>query len=170
MSKRIVPLALIGLLFFGVLAVAGLGFHWSSAESKPVQPSAFSHNLHMEKAGMKCEQCHQYADKGPQAGIPALKICADCHLKVAVDRPEVQKLMKYWEKQEPVPWVKVHFQQEHVYFSHKRHVKMKIDCTVCHGEVRAMDTVRKVRSLEMGWCVSCHRQNNAPTDCWTCHK
>ena len=170
MSKRIVPLVLIGLLFFGVLLVVGLGFHWGAAPVKPLQPISFSHQVHIEKVGLKCEQCHQYADKSPQAGIPALKICADCHEKVAADRPEVQKVMEYWNKKEPIPWVKVHVQPDHVYFSHKRHIKMNIDCTVCHGEVRAMDTVRKVRSLDMGWCLNCHRQNNAPTDCYTCHK
>jgi hypothetical protein len=36
--------------------------------------------------------------------------------------------------------------------------------------VKTMTQVHQVRSLEMGWCVGCHRQNNAPTDCWTCHK
>lgn len=99
-----------------------------------------------------------------------MKICADCHLKVATDKPEVKKLMKYWEDKQPVPWNKVHNLPWHVHFTHKRHIKAGIDCSVCHGEVRAMTTARQVRSLEMGWCVNCHREKGAPTDCLVCHK
>jgi hypothetical protein len=25
------------------------------------------------------------------------------------------------------------------------------------------------RTLQMGWCVDCHRQNAASQDCFTCH-
>lgn len=170
MIKKLIPLALIGLFLFGILVVVGLGFYWFHTESKPEQPIAFSHRVHLEKVGLKCEQCHQYADKSPQAGLPAVKICADCHTKVATDRPEIKKLMEYWNKKEPIPWNKVHVQPWHVYFTHKRHIKAGLECALCHGEVKAMDTVRKVRSLEMGWCVNCHKKYKAPTDCLTCHK
>jgi hypothetical protein len=33
-----------------------------------------------------------------------------------------------------------------------------------------MDRVRRVSSLEMGWCVNCHMENKASIDCLTCHK
>jgi hypothetical protein len=168
--RKIIPLLFIGLLVFGLVLVAGIGFQWYYTGSKPGQPIAFSHKVHIDTVGLKCTHCHVYADKSPQAGVPAVKVCADCHEKVAADRPEIKKLMEYWKNQEPIPWTKVHVQKWHVHFTHKRHIKAGIDCSHCHGEVKAMDTVRKVRSLEMGWCVTCHRQNNAPTDCWTCHK
>ena len=42
-------------------------------------------------------------------------------------------------------------------------------CTICHGDVGGMTKVEQVRSLKMGDCVDCHRDNNAPTDCTTCH-
>ena len=42
-------------------------------------------------------------------------------------------------------------------------------CTICHGNVGAMTKVRQERSLKMGDCVDCHRDNGAPTDCTTCH-
>lgn len=42
-------------------------------------------------------------------------------------------------------------------------------CSICHGDVASMTTVKQVRSLKMGDCVDCHRDNAAPTDCTTCH-
>jgi hypothetical protein len=57
-----------------------------------------------------------------------------------------------------------------VLFTHKRHIKKGIDCSECHGDMKVVEKVRQVRSLRMGWCVTCHRENNAPVDCWTCHK
>jgi hypothetical protein len=168
--KKLIPLLLIGLLAVGLLVVVGLGFHWNYTARKPEQPIAFSHQVHMEKVGLECIGCHVYADKSPQATVPAVKVCADCHQKVAADRPEIKKLMDYWTKKERIPWVKVHDLAWHVFFTHKRHIKAGIDCVHCHGEVKAMDTVRQVRSMNMGFCVNCHRENEAPTDCLTCHK
>ena len=83
----------------------------------------------------------------------------------------MQKLHKYWEDKEPIPWNRVHRIRirNHVYFSHERHVKKDIECEECHGEVQAMEKLRAVSSLKMGWCVSCHYKEEAPTDCLICH-
>lgn len=170
MIKKIVPLILTGLLLLGLLVTVGLGFHWYHTARKPGQPLGYSHYLHIEKVALQCQKCHRYTDTAPNAGIPAMQVCMDCHKTAVVDRPEVKKLLDYWDKKEPIPWAKVHNLPWHVYFTHKRHIKAGIECTQCHGEVKAMGTVRQVRSLEMGWCVTCHRENNAPTDCLVCHK
>jgi hypothetical protein len=42
-------------------------------------------------------------------------------------------------------------------------------CIICHGDIGGMVKVKQVRSLKMGDCLQCHRQNSAPTDCTTCH-
>lgn len=42
-------------------------------------------------------------------------------------------------------------------------------CTICHGDVGGMIKVSQVRTLKMADCVDCHRSNNGPTDCTTCH-
>ncbi len=169
-NKKYYIFILASLFILGLLIISGRFFQWISMEKMPDQPIAFSHKLHTGKVGLKCTHCHGYTDKSRRAGIPEMKICADCHLKVAVDKPEIKKLMKYWEDKEPVPWNKVHNLPWHVHFTHKRHIKAGIDCSVCHGEVRAMTTARQVRSLDMGWCVNCHREKGAPTDCLVCHK
>jgi hypothetical protein len=158
------------MLLFGLLVVVGLGFQWYYTGRKPEQPVAYDHKVHVVKNQMECADCHQYVDQSEQAGIPSLQFCMDCHESTATDHPEIKKLTEYWNNKKPVPWVKVHQQPRHIYFSHKRHIKADIDCTVCHGEVKVMTTARQVRSLEMGWCVTCHREKDAPTDCLACHK
>jgi hypothetical protein len=89
---------------------------------------------------------------------------------VAVERPEVQKLLSYKQKGKSIPWIKVHDVGWHAQFNHKRHILAQIECDTCHGQLKAMELVRQVRSLSMGWCVTCHRRNGAATDCLTCHK
>lgn len=169
-KRMFLPMLLIGMLLFGLLVVTALGFHWYYTGQKPGQPIGFSHHLHIETVGLACTHCHQYAEQSAQATVPAMHVCMKCHETTATGRPEIKKLVSYWEKREPIPWNKVHRQAWHVYFTHKRHIKAGFDCVQCHGEVRAMTTVRKVRSLEMGWCLTCHRENQASTDCLTCHK
>jgi len=169
-NKKYYVFILAVLFILGLLIISGRLLQWLNFEKNPDQPIAFSHKLHTGKVGLKCDQCHGYTGRSRKAGIPDMKICMDCHKKVATDKPEIKKLMKYWEEKEPVPWNKVHILPWHVHFTHKRHIKAEIDCTVCHGEVRAMTVARQVRSLDMGWCVNCHREMGAPTDCLVCHK
>ena len=78
-----------------------------------------------------------------------------------------------------IEWVKVHNLPDYVYFDHRSHVTVGIDCQTCHGNVETMERVRQVESLSMGWCVNCHREANkigikgesvnASLDCTTCH-
>ena len=170
--KKLLPIPPV-LAYFALFALAtmALGFKWYRNQQAPDQPIAFSHRLHVGKVGLKCLFCHETADKSPKAGIPPVEKCMSCHRNAVTDRPEVQKLIKYWEEQRPMEWNRVHKIRirNHVYFTHKRHIKAGLECENCHGEVKYMDKIRQVSSLEMGWCISCHRYKNAPHDCLTCH-
>lgn len=176
-------------IYFAVFACLLLlmGFRWDRYRKAPDQPIAFSHQIHVGKLNLDCVFCHESAEKSYYAGVPSVQKCMDCHINVKTESPEVQKLHKYWNDKEPIPWNRVHRirMRNYVYFSHERHLKAKdvkvnnknfalgkpgIACESCHGEVRAMAKVRAVSSLKMGWCVTCHRHNDAPTDCLTCHK
>lgn len=163
-----------GLGYFGMFAAIYLTMQWdwSTHKSPPDQPIAFSHKIHVTTVGLECTFCHDMADKSMFAGIPPVEKCMSCHKNVKTDRPEIQKLAGYWEREEPMEWNRVHRIRirNHVFFSHKRHVKKDITCQQCHGLVEYMDQVRRVSSLEMGWCVGCHQENDASTDCLTCHQ
>ena len=170
MSRRLVKLALMGYFSLFLLLTAGMAAWWHGWRKVPEQPIAFPHTVHAGQLQLPCAFCHEDAARSPRAGVPSVAKCMSCHQTVAIDRPEVKKLRRYHLEKEPIAWVRLHTLPEHVYFTHKRHVKAGLECSACHGEVRKMETMQRVRSLEMGWCVSCHRALKAPTDCTTCHK
>jgi hypothetical protein len=143
---------------------------WFPYDPAPTQPIAFSHQIHVSRVGLPCTFCHIYVDKSRRAGVPSVQKCMSCHSVIAVDRPEIKKLHRYWNDKEPIPWVKVHNMPGHVYFSHKRHVKAGLECSACHGEIKNVSVVRRVSSLKMGFCVTCHRAKKASLDCLTCHQ
>ena len=133
------------------------------------QPISFSHARHVEQAGIDCQFCHAYARRGPVAGIPSVERCAGCHRGILTERPEIVKLLEYWEQETPIPWIRVHDLPDYVRFSHKAHVRTGIDCAECHGDVARMDIAVQVESLSMGWCVDCHSARDASRDCLVCH-
>ncbi|MFZ2949050.1 MAG: cytochrome c3 family protein [Desulfuromonadaceae bacterium] len=139
------------------------------SEGSPVQPIIFSHKLHAGTNGIPCLYCHRYAAKSRLAGIPAVADCRACHLYISPEAPQIKKLMGYWARQEPIPWVRVNSLPDHVYFPHMMHIRAKTDCIACHGDVAAMERISRTASLKMGWCLDCHRQHKASIDCWTCH-
>jgi hypothetical protein len=141
----------------------------SRAEAKFEQPIAFSHKIHVQDNGIACLHCHAYARRGPVAGLPSVQRCAGCHTTIAKDKPEVLKTMGYWERNEPIPWQRVHDLPDYVRFNHKRHVLAQVECRECHGAVETMEAAQQVSSLTMGFCLQCHRKRNASTDCLTCH-
>jgi hypothetical protein len=138
-------------------------------DRSPLQPLAFSHKLHAGDNAISCLFCHAYATKSPLAGVPAVADCRACHLYIVPDAPEIKKLLAYVEEQQPIPWIRVYDLPDHVYFPHMMHLRAKVECMTCHGEVAAMERITRSISLRMGWCLDCHRQQQASIDCWTCH-
>ena len=150
------------------------------------QPLAYSHKLHAGELQIQCEYCHSNARRSIHAGVPATGTCMNCHKMVdATDRPELQKLQKYYETGEPIPWVKVHDLPDFVYFSHKRHVLGGVECAECHGDMTQVTVAPRVSTLRMGWCLDCHKNHPKVDenygagaelrraelkDCWNCHK
>ena len=148
----------------------------------PVQPIAFSHKLHAGEMQISCLYCHAGAETSRYAGIPALNICMNCHLKVTassaaqqqaqpVESPELRKLYDSLALDDvlgpiegrapkPIAWQKVHRLPDFVYFDHRAHITAAVRCQHCHGPIETMDRVRQAETLAMGWCVNCHRDVN----------
>lgn len=165
-----IPILFTLMLLFGLAVIALRGYYWVSFEQDKPQPIAFSHQKHVSQFGLECTKCHLGTDRSPMAGYPDTAICMECHEQAGTDKADIQKLTQYHRQHKPVPWVKIHDSGWHVHFNHKRHIKKGIQCTSCHGRVEMMEVMRKVGTLEMGWCVNCHNQRSASKDCLTCHK
>jgi hypothetical protein len=144
------------------------------SDRDPVQPIDFSHRIHATDNEIPCQYCHIYAARTPSAGVPSVARCMGCHTAIASvrERPEVLKLKDFWERQEPIPWIKVHDVPDFVHFTHKRHIQAGLECQECHGEVQTMDRVTRVAPMTMPWCIDCHTALEVENgrDCWTCHK
>jgi NAD-dependent SIR2 family protein deacetylase len=57
-----------------------------------------------------------------------------------------------------IAWVRVHDLPDFVYFDHSIHVAKGIGCVTCHGRVDQMPLMWREHSLDMEWCLECHRQ------------
>lgn len=137
------------------------------------QPIAFSHNRHVVQNGMECRYCHYGVDEGPVAVIPSVELCMGCHEHIATDNNQIQKLTRYWEDGEPVPWQRVNEQPEFVYFAHHTHIAAGVSCGSCHGNVAQMSEVEPVVEMNMGFCLDCHREQDnwkALYECSVCHR
>ena len=142
--------------------VDDVGYH-------PTQPIDFSHKLHAGSMEIPCQYCHSGARRSIAAGVPSMNTCMGCHKFAATEREAIKLLTEKYEKKEPVEWVKVHDLPDFVRFTHKRHVQSGIDCATCHGDLREEGTAKQGASMQMGWCVECHMENNASTSCVACH-
>ncbi len=147
----------------------------------PVQPILFSHVIHVGSYRLACQYCHSGARRSSDAGLPSVEKCMGCHKIVAAQGNEqVQKLQGYWNRQEPIPWVRIFKIPEHAQFPHKNHIAAGLECQTCHGRIEAMEQVYAKTGqhivndlanlagmpvpgpkLTMGWCVECHRAVNA---------
>ncbi len=142
----------------------------ASTPTPPLQPVPFSHRVHAGVNGIGCLMCHAHAEHSPAAGIPSMARCMGCHKFVARDKKDVQLVVDTYRDRKVLRWVRVHRLPDHVFFTHQRHVARGVRCKECHGDVATMDVMVRVSPLTMGWCVDCHRERQAPTDCLTCHK
>jgi mono/diheme cytochrome c family protein len=185
--KLFVKHPVVGTLAVGALLTVVLGLYgYDYGQTKvgvqkgyaPVQPINYSHELHAGKYKINCQYCHSSADKGKQASIPSASTCMNCHTYVKAKAkyngkvsPEIQKIYNAVGydakngtyiagfKQQPIKWVRIHNLPDHAYFNHAQHVKIgKVECQACHGPIETMKVVSQQRSLQMGWCINCHRE------------
>jgi mono/diheme cytochrome c family protein len=139
-------------------AAYGVGIHQGYA---PEQPIKFSHKLHAGQYQINCNYCHTGVYEGKGANVPSANICMNCHNAIKRESPEIQKIYKALEKDEPIQWVRVHNLPDLAYFNHSQHTNVGgLECKNCHGEIEKMEVVEQRSSLTMGWCIDCHRQTD----------
>ncbi|MBM3944440.1 MAG: cytochrome c3 family protein [SAR202 cluster bacterium] len=168
----------VGVLMFVISAWLGKPLSVFGYNEGPDQPIAFPHTTHVQNLGLDCTFCHRNVEKGAAATIPPVGLCMTCHLMAGDGLAEVEKLRAVAVAGDSIDWVRVHRLPDHVHFNHSAHIVFfsrqdgiapSAVCSTCHGDVGSMVKVEQARYLKMADCVNCHRDNNAPTDCVTCH-
>ncbi|MFY9855581.1 MAG: cytochrome c3 family protein [Terracidiphilus sp.] len=133
---------------------------------RPDQPVPFSHKHHVQGLGLQCQYCHVTVEKSSYAGIPPTKTCINCHAQIWTNAELLEPVRQSWATGESLPWIKVHDLPDFVYFSHEIHVNKGIGCASCHGRVDQMPLMYAQNTLQMEWCLDCHRnpaKNLRPT-------
>ncbi len=146
-------------------ATAGVWYYFTPKYARvgyqPIQPVAFSHNIHASQLGIDCRYCHNGVEKSWYSNIPAAGTCMNCHNQVLKDDPRLALVRDSAATGKPIPWVQIHKLPDFVYFNHSVHVNRGISCVHCHGKINEMDEVFHAKSLGMPFCLECHRDPSA---------
>ena len=121
------------------------------------QPIPFSHQHHVGGIGIDCRYCHTSVEVSPPAGIPPTKTCINCHSQIWNTSPYLEPVRASFRDDKPLNWKRVHDLPDFVYFNHSIHVNKGVGCSTCHGAVDNMPLMYQVASLQMEWCLQCHR-------------
>jgi hypothetical protein len=124
----------------------------------PEQPIPFSHKHHVKDDGIDCRYCHTSVENSAFAGIPPTETCMSCHSQIWNNASVTQPIRDSWASGKSIEWTRVHDLPDYVYFNHSIHLNKGIGCSTCHGQINEMPLTYKVNTLNMNWCVNCHRQ------------
>lgn len=183
LRKRINPTIFkmaVGTFILGGLATYGFYFGVTEVAVQqgyaPEQPIKYSHKIHAGDLQIDCKYCHSTAEKSKQASVPSVNTCMNCHKGVQLrDRydgeisPEIKKIYAamdynaedgtYGPNPKPIRWIRIHNLPDHAFFNHSMHVKgANLTCQSCHGPIQTMEVVEQYSTLQMGWCINCHRE------------
>ena len=140
----------------GLAAFYRSGYATGREEIVP-QPIAFSHAHHVSQLGIDCRYCHTSVEKSSFAGIPPTATCMNCHKQIWNTSPMLEPVRESFRSGKPIEWTRVHDLPDFVFFNHSIHVTKGIGCASCHGRMDQMQLTRQVASLQMEWCLECHR-------------
>jgi len=149
-------LVLVAGLIFAVMIV-GRSSYVTRANEYIEQPVQFSHRHHVLDDGVDCRYCHTSVETSSFAGIPPTKTCMNCHSQIWSNAPILEPVRTSFRDDRPMRWIRVHDLPDFVYFNHSIHIKKGMGCETCHGRIDEMPLTMKVESLQMSWCLDCHR-------------
>jgi len=121
------------------------------------QPVPFSHQHHVGGMGVDCRYCHTTVETSATAGLPPTKTCMNCHSQIWSQSPTLEPVRASFRSGRSIEWTRVHDLPDFAYFNHSAHVSKGVGCTTCHGPVDRMPLMWQYSSLQMEWCLDCHR-------------
>ena len=122
------------------------------------QPVPFSHAHHVGGLGIDCRYCHTSVETSSFAGLPPTKTCMNCHSELWTSAPMLEPVRHSYRTGQSLRWTRVNDLPDFVYFSHDIHLAKGVGCDECHGPVDRMPLMFQARSLQMEWCLDCHRE------------
>ncbi len=131
------------------------------------QPVAFSHQHHVAGLGIDCRYCHTSVEVSRFAGIPPTKTCMNCHSQIWTKAPMLEPVRESFRSGQSLVWTRVNDLPDFVFFDHSIHVTKGVGCDTCHGPVDRLPMMYAYASLQMEWCLNCHRdpaKNLRPRD------
>jgi hypothetical protein len=155
-------LSIFGAVFILVAAVWVLAeinrSSWNTGQwTERQQPVQFSHKHHSGDDGIDCRYCHTSVETSASAGMPSTQTCMNCHTQIWADSPYLEPVRESWRTGKPIEWTRVHDLPDYAYFNHSIHVAKGVGCSSCHGNVNEMPLMYQASSLQMEWCLACHR-------------
>src|SRR4029077_6972482 len=120
-------------------------------------PVPFSHQHHVGGLGIDCRYCHTSVEKSSFAGIPPTKTCMNCHAQIWTNAQILEPVRAIFRNDFPLKWIRVNDLPDFVYFNHQIHIHQGVGCITCHGPVDKMPLMYQAKSLQMEWCLDCHR-------------
>jgi Cytochrome c7 and related cytochrome c len=121
------------------------------------QPVPFSHQHHVSGVGIDCRYCHTSVETSDFAGIPPTRTCMNCHSQIWAGAPMLEPVRESFRTGKSLVWTRVNDLPDFVYFDHSIHINKGVGCATCHGPVDRMPLMYNYASLQMEWCLDCHR-------------
>jgi Cytochrome c7 and related cytochrome c/Class III cytochrome C family len=154
--------SIFGAVFFAagllwLLAVINRSGYVTNQDVAREQPVQFSHKHHAGELGIDCRYCHTSVEVSPVAAVPPTKTCMNCHSQIWAQSEYLEPVRASLRTDESIRWIKVNDLPDFVYFNHSVHVHKGIGCVSCHGRVDRMNQLYQATSLQMEWCLGCHR-------------
>src|SRR5216110_3108531 len=153
-------------IFGAIFFVVGLLFVAAAIQRSPYntqqgvpreQPVPFSHQHHVGGMGLDCRYCHTSVETSAFAGIPPTKTCMNCHSQIWTGAPMLEPVRESFRTGKSLVWNRVNDLPDFVYFNHSIHINKGVGCNTCHGPVDRMPLMYNYASLQMEWCIECHR-------------
>lgn len=145
-----------GLLSY-VLYEVGQSSYYRAQTIPQIQPVPFSHEHHVAQLGIDCRYCHTSVEKSAFAGMPSTQTCMSCHSQIWTNAAMLAPVRESYETGQSIAWTRVNALPEFVYFNHSVHIAKGIGCTTCHGQIGKMALTWRATTLQMTWCLDCHR-------------
>src|SRR6187397_422530 len=171
-ANTIARVSIFGAVFFiagllGLFAEVNRSPWVTDARVAREQPIQFSDERHVAGNGIDCRYCHTSVENSRFAGIPPTKTCMNCHAQIWTKAPMLEPVRESFRTDKSLVWTRVNDLPDFVYFDHSIHINKGVGCNTCHGPVDRMPLMYNYASLQMEWCLNCHRapeKNLRPRD------